>query len=105
MANESNLKPLNTRAKEVQREIQSKGGKARAKKINDRKTLKEELITLLSQGDTQSKLSLSLIQKALTGDTKAFEVIRDTVGEKPVTEVKGSIDTDVTINIDIEDDS
>ena len=27
--------------------------------------------------------SLSLLMKATSGDTKAFEVIRDTIGEKP----------------------
>lgn len=83
MANEQNLKPLNTRAKSVQREIASKGGKARAKKIKEQKTLKEELLLLLAEGDTQKKISLALIKKALNGDTKAFEVIRDSIGQKP----------------------
>ena len=27
---------------------------------------------------------MALIEKAQSGDTKAFEVIRDTIGEKPV---------------------
>lgn len=83
MANEQNLKPLNTRAKSVQREIASKGGKARAKKIEEQKTLKEELLLLLAEGDTQKKISLALIKKALNGDTKAFEVIRNSIGQKP----------------------
>ena len=83
MANEQNLKPLNTRSKSVQREIQSKGGKARAKKIKEQKTLKEELLLLLAEGDTQKQISLALIKKALNGDTKAFEVIRDSIGQKP----------------------
>lgn len=83
MANEQNLIPLNKRSKKVQREIQEKGRKANKEKIEARKTLREELLLLLAEGDTQNKLSLSLIEKALTGDTKAFEVIRDTIGEKP----------------------
>lgn len=83
MANEQNLIPLNKRSKKVQREIQEKGRKANKKRIEARKTLREELLLLLAEGDTQNKLSLSLIEKALTGDTKAFEVIRDTIGEKP----------------------
>ena len=37
---------------------------------------------LLESGNTQNKISLALIQKALKGDIKAFEVIRDTIGEK-----------------------
>lgn len=83
MANEQNLIPLNKRSKKVQREIQEKGRKANKEKIEARKTLREELLALLEKGDTQTKLSLSLIQEAINGNTKAFEVIRDTIGEKP----------------------
>lgn len=32
-------------------------------------------------------LSVQLMQKALNGDVKAFEVLRDTAGEKPVDKV------------------
>jgi hypothetical protein len=32
-------------------------------------------------------VTLALIEKAMSGDTKAFEVIRDTIGEKPVDKV------------------
>ena len=97
--NESNLIPLNQRSKEVQREIQEKGRQANKKKWEQRKTLKEELLILLAEGDTQKNISLSLIQQALDGNTKAFEVIRDTVGEKPIDKL-----ADVTgeINITIE---
>ena len=52
------------------------------------KALREELLLLLAEGDTQKKVSLALIKRALTGDTKAFEVIRDTIGEKPVEQVQ-----------------
>lgn len=83
MANEQNLIPLNKRSKKVQREIQQKGREANKKKIEKRKTLREELLALLSQGNTQNKMSLALIEKAINGDTKAFEVIRDSIGEKP----------------------
>ena len=59
--------------------------------IAKRKTLKEELLLLLSQNNTQEKMSLSLITKALNGDTKAFEIIRDTIGEKPVDKVQANV--------------
>ena len=29
-------------------------------------------------------ITVALIQKALKGDTKAFEIIRDTIGQKPI---------------------
>lgn len=92
MANEQNLKRLTS---EEAREFGRKGGKASAKARAKRKTLKEELLLLLSEGDTQAKLSLAVLQNALNGDNKAFEIIRDTIGEKPTDkqEVK-IVDTD-----------
>jgi len=52
-------------------------------KRRQRKLLKEELLLLLEAGNMQEKLSLALINQALDGNVKAFEVIRDTIGEKP----------------------
>lgn len=52
-----------------------------------RKTLREELLALLSAGSTQKDINLALIARALSGDTKAYEVVRDTIGEKPVDKV------------------
>lgn len=86
MANESNLKPV--RSKEEAREKGRKGGIASGKARRERKTLKDELLALLEAGDTQKNISLAMIQQALDGNTKAFEVIRDTVGEKPVDSLK-----------------
>lgn len=83
MANSENLKPMNKRTKSEQREIAKKGGIKSGEKRRERKALKEELLLLLSTGDTQKKLSVALIEKAMSGDVKAFEVIRDTIGEKP----------------------
>lgn len=99
MANESNLKKLSTREA---REIGKKGGKASAKARQERKALKDELLLLLSNGDTQKKVSLALIERAKNGNTKAFEVIRDTIGEKPIDKVEQ--ETIYTIKVDIIDD-
>ena len=82
MANEQNLKPFNELTEKEQRELAQKGGIASGKARAARKTLKEELLLLLAEGDTQQKISLALLQKAMNGDTKAFEVIRDSIGEK-----------------------
>ena len=101
MANTQNLKVPTS---EEAREIGKKGGIASGKARAERKALKEELLLLLSEGDTQKKISLSLIQQALDGNTKAFEVIRDTIGEKPVDEIKADVNSDVNINIEFSDD-
>lgn len=76
--------PQNRRTKREQREIASKGGKKSGEARRDRKKLKEALLLLLAKGETQDNICLALIEKAQSGDTKAFEVIRDTIGEKPV---------------------
>jgi hypothetical protein len=85
MANEQNLKPVTS--KKEARERGRKGGLASGEARRKRKTLKEELLLLLSEGETQQSVTLALIEKAKSGDTKAFEVIRDTIGEKPVDKV------------------
>lgn len=100
MANEQNLIPLNKRSKKAQRRIQEMGRKANKAKIEGRKTLREELLALLEKGDTQERMSLSIIQKAIKGDTKAYEVIRDTVGEKPKDVIDANVNTEIKVTLD-----
>ncbi len=99
MANNGNLK---TPTSEQAREYGRRGGLASSKKQKERKQLKEELLLLLSEGDTQKKISLALIQKAMQGDTKAFEVIRDSIGEKQIEKVETT--GSQTVNIKFEGD-
>lgn len=101
MANDENLIPLNERTKSEQRAIATAGGIASGEARRKRKTLKEELLLLLSDGDTQQSVTLALIEKAMTGDTKAFEVIRDTIGEKPIDKVMVS-DVDASVIDEVE---
>ena len=88
MANKDNLKPV--RSKKEARERGKNGGIKSGEVRRERKTLKDELLLLLATGNTQNKVSLALIEKALSGDTKAFEVIRDTIGEKAVEKVENT---------------
>ena len=93
MANNENLKPpINERSTSEQREIRSKGGIKSGEVRRAKKTMKEMLDYLLSKeienkkgekATTQEAISVSLIKQALNGNVKAFEVIRDTIGEKP----------------------
>lgn len=90
--NPQNLIPTNKRSKEEAKKISSNGGKKSGEVRRARKTLREELLAMLSDGDTQKKISLALVKEATDGNnagsvTKAFEVIRDTIGEKPVDKV------------------
>ena len=38
---------------------------------------------ILAQGDNQEKLCMALFKSALTGNYKAFNSLRDTIGEMP----------------------
>lgn len=80
------------------REIGRKGGKKSKAKQAQRKTLREDLLAVLTnleipQKDTgkkipvQEALSTALIKSALNGNVRAYEIIRDTIGEKPVENV------------------
>ena len=87
MGNTENLRPV--QSEEEAREKGRKGGIASGIARAKRKEFKEELKLLLEivkeDGESNNtKVSVALLDRALKGDTKAFEVIRDTIGEKPV---------------------
>ena len=103
--NQDNLVSLADRTEEDKKRIASMGGKARATNIQRRKTLKEELLLLLEDKDNQKNMTIALLMKALDGDIKAFEVVRDTIGEKPTDKIEADVNNDVTINITLEDES
>lgn len=84
MSNIKNLKPNTERTPQERKELARKAGKKSGEARREKKALKEELLLLLAQNKTQEKISLALIEEALKGNVKAFEVIRDTIGEKPI---------------------
>lgn len=98
MANEQNLRaPTTAEARERGR----KGGKASAAKRAERKTFREGLLLLLNEPlkdksgvatdkTTQDAVIAGLVKRAIAGDVRAAEFIRDTIGEKPVQDVKVS---------------
>ena len=76
---------------ESARKAQKKSTEAQA----ERRTLKEGLLLLLNEQfrdndgktsgkTTQDAIIAGLVKRAVSGDTRAFEIIRDTIGEKPV---------------------
>lgn len=99
MANIDNLVPV--RNSEEARIKGRNGGIKSGIVRKARKTLKEELLLLLSSGNTQEKISLALIQEALNGNVKAFESIRDTIGEKP--KDNQEVDLNASIKVDYGD--
>ena len=93
--NVENLKPMNQRTKEEQSKIARAGGIASGKARRERKTLKEELLLMLSDEEVQKSVAAALIKEATKGNRSgsvkgAFETIRDTIGEKPVDKVENT---------------
>lgn len=86
MANEKNLKPIKKGqlSKEEAKRRGSKGGKKSAEVRKARKTFSEDLLEALSDGETQKKILDALIRQCKQGNTRAFELLRDTIGEKPI---------------------
>ena len=93
MANEQNLIPANRRSKSEARANSRKGGiasgKARREKAEFKKLIEIALEQEYKDGMTNAEaLVLSMLTKALEGDTKAFEILRDTAGQKPIDKIE-----------------
>lgn len=102
MAGKDNLR---TPTAEEARERGKKGGIASAKARAEKKQLKELLELALSQPsnivdgeDNYTAITAALVNKAIQGDTKAYEVIRDTLGQKPTEQQQ----MDLTAKIEVD---
>lgn len=99
MAKEQNLKPFTSeQSREEAAKNGAKGGIASGEARRKKRDLKLAIQALL-EADIKDKktgeimsgaeaLVLAQMKKALKGDTKAFEVLRDTSGQKPVEKVE-----------------
>ena len=103
MANEQNLIPNSKRTPSELREMTRKGGIASGVARRRERTLKDTLEKMLSlpindeqtkefiqnlgfndeELDNKTAITVAMYQEALKGNVKAYELIRDTLGEKP----------------------
>ena len=85
-------------------ELGRAGGKKSGEKRREKKKLRELLEILLQRpaeggdGTNAEAMTVALFNKALAGDTKAFELIRDTIGEKPVEQREDKLDGKLEIS-------
>lgn len=88
MPNINNLKPFSELSEERKREIQEMGRKANKEKWEQKKMLKDLLEYGLGietdKGNNAVEITEALIKEAIDGNVRAYEVIRDTIGQKPV---------------------
>lgn len=113
-----NLIPQSERTKSEQRVIARKGGIASGKARREKKLMRETLDVLLSMPikngkfadvddirnfaaikgkniSVQEAIMIAQIQKAMKGDTRAAEYVRDTIGQKPTDNVNMSMNLPV----------
>ena len=108
MANEQNLIKNEDLTPEQRRRNASKAGKASAKKRQQNKTFKEIISKFLDGQVSDERLKQQMIdfgfadkevsnkscavfalwKEAIKGNTKAFELLRDTIGEKPIEQIQ-----------------
>lgn len=95
--NPQNLVSNAERTAERVRENASKAGKASGKARRDKKNLRLALEALLEKKTTDPDtgvkmtgaelITLKLYEQAVQGNVKAFEVLRDSIGQKPIEKV------------------
>lgn len=116
--NEDNLIPFNELTEEKQRELARKGGIASGEARRKKKTMRENAELLLSLGVKNDKLKkvmnelgideeeqtnqmamlismLNVTLKGGNGAVQAFNSLQATVGEKPIEEIRQTIDTTI----------
>lgn len=111
MANEKNLRPSEYK---LSQEEAKKGGKASAEARRRKRDLRIALESLLEsevkKKDLKGKeknmtvaeaMSLEQVRKALKGDSKAYEIVRDSSGQKPVEKIQVA-EVDQSIIDDVE---
>ena len=96
MANEQNLRPCEYK---LSQEEAKKGGIASGEARRRKRDLRLAMEMLLEKDITDKNgktvsgaeaIALKQFEKALRGDTRAFEMIRDTAGQKPVDRIQVS---------------
>jgi len=95
-------KDFRSRDPEEMKRIASLGGQASGEAKRNKRLMADVLMDLLdmeiAEGVTvRDKGSQALLNKFAKGDLKAYEIVRDTIGEKPTerVEVKANIDPQV----------
>lgn len=103
MANEQNLTPFTSDQSHDEAVKNGRlGGITSGQARRERRKLREDLENLLGQTapengrQLQECICIALIKNALKGNPRAFEIIRDTIGEKPADNVNIRPEIDYT---------
>lgn len=98
MANEQNLVPFDKRTESEQREIARAGGIASGKARRENKLIKDRILERMGETDWNTMID-NLIERA-SADTKSFEVLRDTIGQKPTEHIEADVNSVIKVTLD-----
>ena len=100
MANEQNLKPIRKGdlSKEELKKRQSNGGLKSAEARREKRLIKDRILERMGESDWDAMID-GLIARATESD-KAFELLRDTIGQKPSDKIDLSIEDESAREID-----
>lgn len=92
--NEQNLRPVRNKSEASERG--KKGGKASGEARREKKRFQNAVLAALdtiteSGTSVLEEIIAAQLKRAMTGDTRAFEALRDTSGEKPTDKVEASV--------------
>lgn len=86
------------------KECGRKGGINSGKSKNETKTLRAMLLRVLNEEKGYEKMVDVALREMENGNPKFWELIRDTVGEKPTEKIQADVNTDVVINVTLSDE-
>lgn len=100
MANEQNLigHGFHERTASEQREIARAGGVRSGEVRRENKLIKDRILERMGETDWDTMID-NLIQRASL-DTKSFEVLRDTIGQKPTEHIEADVNSIIRVTLD-----
>ena len=101
MANKDNLVSLADRTTDEQREIARQGGIASGEARREKKLFKEAIEKKL--GKSLDDIVEAMINESMKGNVQATTFLRDTIGEKPTDKLEADVDSNIQINVEIEE--
>ena len=83
---------------EERRANASKAGKASGQVRRENKLIKDRILERMGETDWDAMID-GLIERA-TLDTKSFEVLRDTIGQKPTERIEADVNSVIRVTLD-----
>lgn len=97
-----NVIPASMRTHEENVANGRKGGIKSGEVKREKKLFREAIEKKL--GDSLDNIIDAMISKASSGDVNATTFLRDTIGEKPTDKLEADVDSNVVINVEIDEE-